>query len=460
MRYKAYKKVDIPWLDEVPSHWEISRNKNIFKHVKNIIGEKSQSTQLLSLTTMGIKAINNEDTKGKSPVSYDTYQIVSKDDLVLCLFDLDVSAVFSDVSKYNGMISPAYQVFKTDKVYINFYKYIFDKIFQDRSYKVHSKSLRYTITPEGFLMLNMIIPPKEEQEQIAKFLDWKINEIDRLIGIREEKVRKINKIKISFIENAISGKIGNKFINFKKVDIPWLDEVPSHWKITRLKNIIQVSFSGLWGEEFAEELLPISCIRVADFKFEDMQLNKNIETIRYYTKEQIKEKKLINGDLLLEKSGGGEKTPVGRLVYNDFDNCMCANFIQVIRLKNSFESKYIAYLLKNYYHKGNVNLFIKQTTGIQNLDIKEYLNQLIIFPPKEKQEQIVKKIEEQNYKINRLVKNIKFQINNLKLLKQSLISDAVTGKIDVRNIKIPNFSKFENRYLEEDEDYLEDTKEV
>lgn len=447
MRYKAYKKVDIPWLDEVPEHWEISRNKNIFKHVKNIIGKKSQSTQLLSLTTMGIKAINIEDTKGKSPVSYDTYQVVSKDDLVLCLFDLDVSAVFSDVSKYNGMISPAYQVFKTDKVCINFYKYLFDKIFQDRSYKVHSKSLRYTITPEGFLMLNMIIPPKEEQDQIAKFLDWKINDIDRLIGIREEKVRKISKIKTSFIENATSGKIGKKFINFKKVDIPWLDEIPEHWKIDRAKNLYKKE-----SRPIKETDEVITCFRDGQ-----VTLRKNRRTEGFT--ESILEhgyQGVRNGDLVIHvmdafagaigvSDSDGKSTPVYNVCNGKIDLC----------------NEYYAYLLRIAAKKGYIQSLYK---GIRerSSDFRFDTFQKIILPvpPKEEQEQIVKKIEEQNCKTNKLIENIKFQIRNLKQLKQSLISDAVTGKIDVRNIKIPNFSKFENRYLEEDEDYLEDIKEV
>ena len=129
--YEAYKKTDIPWLGEIPSHWETKRNKNLFIGKKEIIGKLYTSTDLLSLTTKGIKIKNLFSSGGKKPTTYETYQAVEKDELVLCLFDLDCSAVFSDVSQYNGMISPAYNVFKLKinmKNILNIYLTIFFKI--------------------------------------------------------------------------------------------------------------------------------------------------------------------------------------------------------------------------------------------------------------------------------------------------------------------------------------------
>ena len=99
----------IMWVGKIPANWNIRRNKTLFSCSKEIVGEQSISMQLLSLTTQGIRKKSKTDVSGKVPESYNTYQIVKPDDIVMCLFDLDCSAVFSGISYYSGMISPAYK---------------------------------------------------------------------------------------------------------------------------------------------------------------------------------------------------------------------------------------------------------------------------------------------------------------------------------------------------------------
>ena len=102
----------IMWVGKIPANWNIRRNKTLFSCSKEIVGEQSISMQLLSLTTQGIRKKSKTDVSGKVPESYNTYQIVKPDDIVMCLFDLDCSAVFSGISYYSGMISPAYKVIR------------------------------------------------------------------------------------------------------------------------------------------------------------------------------------------------------------------------------------------------------------------------------------------------------------------------------------------------------------
>ena len=128
--YTEMKGSGIPWIGEIPCHWDIRRNKTVFSCEKEIVGENSANIQLLSLTTNGIRKKSVDDTSGKVPESYDTYQYVHKDNLVLCLFDLDCSAVFSGLSKYEGMISPAYKVIKcNDNIVPGYADYWFRSVF-------------------------------------------------------------------------------------------------------------------------------------------------------------------------------------------------------------------------------------------------------------------------------------------------------------------------------------------
>ena len=117
-KVRPMKDSGIEWIGEIPGDWRICRNKVVFSCNKEIVGEDSSNTQLLSLTTSGVKTKDINAVGGKLPESFDTYQYVSIDDIVMCLFDLDMSAVFSGISKYEGMISPAYKVLKCNNKYI------------------------------------------------------------------------------------------------------------------------------------------------------------------------------------------------------------------------------------------------------------------------------------------------------------------------------------------------------
>ncbi|MBU0279333.1 restriction endonuclease subunit S [Gemella sp. zg-1178] len=187
-RYKKYRKVNLPWLREVPEGWEILPNKVFLKSKKKVVGNKEHEYELLSLTKNGINVKGNNNFTGKMPETFENYQEVNIGQLVMCLFDLDQSAVFSSVSKYKGKITSAYEVFEIIGANKKFVDYYFRYIFQDRKYKVYSKSVRYTITKDEFKNIKSIIPPLSEQTQIANFLDWKIGEIDRLVELEKSKV--------------------------------------------------------------------------------------------------------------------------------------------------------------------------------------------------------------------------------------------------------------------------------
>ena len=107
---REMKDSGVAYIGYIPITWNITRNKNVFSCSKKIVGTKSNNLQLLSLTTKGIKVKDINIADGKLPESFDTYQFVKIDDIVMCLFDLDMSAVFSGISPYEGMISPAYKV--------------------------------------------------------------------------------------------------------------------------------------------------------------------------------------------------------------------------------------------------------------------------------------------------------------------------------------------------------------
>ena len=110
-KYERYKKVDLPWLEEVPEHWEVKRNKSIFKEKKEVVGERFIDYKLLSLTLRGVIE-RNLDGGGKFPASFEKYVVVKSNDFVFCLFDMDETPRTIGLSLREGMITGAYTIFE------------------------------------------------------------------------------------------------------------------------------------------------------------------------------------------------------------------------------------------------------------------------------------------------------------------------------------------------------------
>ena len=201
------KESGIEWIGMVPRHWKIIKNRYIFTKKKDIVGRNWENTQLLSLTKKGIIKKDINEGGGKQPDSFSTYQLVEDGDMVFCLFDLDVSAVFSGLSPLCGMISPAYKRYVCKNGFLNrYYKFYFDAVFSGRHYKLYSKNLRYTIDDDVFDSLLTLVPPLHEQEEIADYLENKCLEIEQIIDEKNDQLVKLDEYKKSLIFEYITGK--------------------------------------------------------------------------------------------------------------------------------------------------------------------------------------------------------------------------------------------------------------
>ena len=157
-------------------------------------------------------------------------------------------------------------------------------------------------------------------------------------------------------------------------------------------------------------------------------------TIRSYSEKEILNKSIKRGDLLIEKSGGGEKTPVGRMVVYDLDlnNPMYANFMEKLSVRYFANSYYINYIMSAFYHSRAIWPYVKATTGIQNLDITNLLaNEIIFIPSLSEQLSIVNYICSKTSQIDNNIHQCNKMITLLQERKQIIINDVVTGKIKV-----------------------------
>ena len=206
---------------------------------------------------------------------------------------------------------------------------------------------------------------------------------------------------------------------------------PAHWQIRRFKDIITSSLSGIWGDEEKGDPNDIVCYRVADFDYSNLCLKFDNITYRNVLPEQANEKLLSEGDLLLEKSGGGEKMPVGRVVLvNSPQRAVCSNFIQALSVNKKQSARFVLYLFHSIYSNRINTLFFNQTTGIQNLKTAHYLAQEIFLPPYPEQEAIAAYLDKECEKIGRKIELLERKADAYSRLRRSLINRTVTRGLD------------------------------
>ena len=444
-KYVEYQSGGLPWIKEIPAHWNLLRNGVFLKNHSEKVGDKFTDFQLLSLTTTGIKKKSINEVTGKVPESYEGYQKVFQGDMIFCLFDLDCSAVFSGLSDYDGMITSAYNVAKPDENIVNsgYLKYWYASIFAGRYYKIFSKSVRYTINYDAFKTIKAPIPPKSEQDQIVRYLDWKTYEIDRFIRQKRRQIKRIEELKKAETDRfVLRGVRKHKML---KTDIIGLEEIPNDWEVVRNKNLFyertMLSSTG------SERLLSVSK-HFGVKPYDDLDSDEQFATIK--PAEDLSGYKIVHrNDLVMNIM----RARNGSFGISDYDGLVSAAYC-VYGLKKECNPKYIHYLLRS---SQIISTYEAYAYGIcehrRRLYADDCMRLYSVLPSMGEQNEIVEKITELESQIDHAVKRVKEEIELLQELRTKLIADVVTGQIDVRDEVIPEYDQTE---IEEAEDEISD----
>ena len=217
----------------------------------------------------------------------------------------------------------------------------------------------------------------------------------------------------------------------KESGIDWLGKVPDHWELRRLRASVDTCSNGVWGAD-PDGRYDLVCVRVADFDRVRRRVDMGRKTVRAIAPKERRGRLLNKGDLLLEKSGGGDLQPVGTVVMYDHDvPAVCSNFVARMSVAPDFDPWYLAYLHSCVYCKRINVRSIKQTTGIQNLDSSAYLNEEAAFPPLSEQTVIARFLDRADRRIRRYISAKQKLIALLEEQQKTIIHQAVTGEIDV-----------------------------
>ena len=203
-RYNNYVQPDNDWLGEIPDHWNVRRTKTMFSLQKSKVGKASADYTLLSLTLGGV-VVRDMDGGGKFPAEFDDYQIVQKDDLVFCLFDIDETPRTIGIAHNHGMITGAYSVYRALPICVPEYAcYYFLHLDSFKGLRPFYTGLRKVVRADTFAKVEMLAPPLEEQKQIASFLDYETAKIDALIEKQQQLIALLGEKRQAVISHAVS----------------------------------------------------------------------------------------------------------------------------------------------------------------------------------------------------------------------------------------------------------------
>jgi len=216
------------------------------------------------------------------------------------------------------------------------------------------------------------------------------------------------------------------YSEYKKSDSKLTNKIPKNWAEASLKRTVDGCVNGIWGNE-PDGKNDIACIRVADFDRASNSISTEKLTFRSVSYSERANRLVKSGDLLIEKSGGGDKTLVGAVAIfqHDFD-AVTSNFVAKMSPYTGYSARFLNYCFSALY-SSNINYCsIKQTTGIQNLDSEAYLQEKVGVPSYSEQQKIAQFLDYETANIDALIDEQKRLIELLKEKRQAVVSHAVT----------------------------------
>ena len=448
-KYENYKSTEIPWVSQVPSHWALIRNGNILILKHNVVGDRHTQFDLLSLTTGGIRIKNADDTRGKVPASFENYQEVLPGDMVFCLFDLDCSAVFSGKSEYHGMITSAYDVAMPNLKLVSssYLDYWFCTVFSERYYKIYSKSVRYTISWEIFKALKTPIPSRDEQDQIVRYLDWQVSKINRLISAKRKQIQLLKERQKTRIAHIVQCGLDDNAVT-RDSGIEYIGIVPSHWLVLQNRRLFHSMNRIFLGTPTVLSLSQKDGL----IPYSEMS-ERSLHTSSYENWQLVHE-----NDLVLNRF----KAHLGVFFASKYEGIVTFHY-GVYEPRRPLVAKYYEAL---YHTPAYCRVYAGQsrgmTVGLQNLSDTNFYSTYTVYPPYEEQVEIVSEISQIEKQHSQIIASIVSQIEMLQDLRTRLISDVVTGQIDVRGIEVPDYEHYDEapeNATEESSDSDYDTEE-
>ncbi|AYC67369.1 restriction endonuclease subunit S [Lactobacillus delbrueckii] len=423
VEYTDVINTDVVWLPQIPAHWQLQKIGALFTERKTKVSDKDYAP--LSVTKKGILPQLEHAEKS---IDSDNRKLVKAGDFVInSRSDRKGSC---GVSKFDGSVSLINLVLTPRSGLNNDYVH-----YLLRNYKFSEEYYRngrgivadlWTTRYSEMRTILLPVPPRAEQDQIVRFLDWKVSKANTLINIKKKEIKSVESLKHSAVSDAVTHGL-TADIPMKYSGVKWLGDIPAHWTTIKLRQLLSSV-----SEKNHPELPLLSVVReqgVIVRDVDDKEANHN------YIPDDLSGYKMVKkGQFVMNKM----KAWQGSYGISDYTGIVSpAYFIFDVAFDNL---EYFHYAIRS---KVYVNFFAQASDGIRvgqwDLQMDKMKEIPFIVPPADEQIAIVEHIKKTLPKYDEAIEKIKAEVAVLEEYKAKLIADIVTGKIDVRNITVPEY---------------------
>ena len=417
--YSEIKDSHYEWLGVVPNHWKLAKAKRLFKEtsVKNHPKE-----ELLSATqNKGVIPRRLLQSRVVMPMgNFETFKLVNEGNFVISLRSFQGGLEYS---KYRGIVSPAYNVMEENAGQNRmYYKYLMkSKMFiSELQRNVTGIRQGKNIDVNDFKEIVLPIPSLPEQDQIVKYLDNKLAKINKFIKAKKKLIAALKEQKQAIINQAVT-KGMDPNVKMKPSGIEWLGDVPEHWDIVYLRNLLKPT-----SKKNGDHLPLLSVVR-----------EKGVILRSAMTKEE-------NHNFIPDDLSGYKVVRTGQFVMNKMKAWQgsygVSNHDGIV--SPAYYIFDVLFSSKEYFHyairsKFYVNFFAQASDGIRigqwDLSLSKMKEIPFLVPPAEEQKKIISYIPTAFMKIDESISKLNREIDLMTEYKARVVSDVVTGKVDVRN---------------------------
>ena len=422
----------IDWIGDIPKSWKVTRLQTLFDQVK----DKNSGTKEKNLLSLSYGKIVKKDIEGAFgliPESFDTYNIIKKNDIVLRLTDMQndqVSLRTGLVKEEKGIITSAYVTIRLkcgSPSYYHWYLYAFDTSKQIYAF---GQGVRQSLTFEELKKMLILLPSPKEQQAIADFLDEECAQIDSIAADLEKQVALLQQYKKSLITETVTKGL-DKSVPMKDSGVEWIGEIPEHWEISRVRHLASLCSGATPSKDvlsYWEGNTPwVSSQEVKSDIIKDTSLHISEEAINSCSTQLMPAGTLV----MVVRSGILQHTiPVALLGVPATIN----QDIKAFQFNHLMLPAYFKYYIQGE-NDALLSVIIKDKTTVESVDNQLLLSLKIMVPPIEEQKAIVAFL---NYKcgyIDKILNDKQEQLNLLMQHKKSLIYEYVTGKKRVKEVR-------------------------
>ena len=418
---REMKDSGIEWIGAIPDNWDIMPNKYLMWKKKKICPVYN-GEDIISLSMNGV-IVRDLDAGGKMPTSFDGYQYIESGNLLMCLFDIDVTPRCIGLIKCNGLTSPAYsQFFLTSRANAGYYNYYYTMLDNDKTLVHLAKNLRHSLTEEQLGTISTIVPPIAEQIKISDYLDKKCEEINSVVAQLQEEIETLEEYKRSVITEAVKKGL-DPDVEMRDSGVEWIGDIPEHWETKRGKYMF--TQRNTRGNNIELQLLsPTQKFGVIPQSlYEELS---GFTAVKLNEKTDFTSLKTIHkGDYCISL-----RSFQGGFEYSQYEGVVSPAY-QVFYPTVTIARDYYKFLFKTQVFIDEMNSYTMSLRDGKNIAYEDFANTYIPIPPVEEQQQIADHLDEKCTEIDAVISEKKQQIKTIEEYKKSLIFEYVTGKKEV-----------------------------